>query len=139
MKRDSEGKFALKDEEHRLVRSLRLTDSTWEKLGVAAQSSGMTRADWLEELLRRNNQPSPRNTRVEESIALPDVAKKGFPEKAEPSEQVTLSLEDLEVLCKQVLKDLRLGKQASGYKSAQKVLQKLLLVAHRRGNFPALS
>jgi hypothetical protein len=32
MKRDITGKFALKNEEHRLVRSLRLTDSTWESL-----------------------------------------------------------------------------------------------------------
>ena len=48
MKRDIEGKFALKNEKHRLVRSLRLTDATWEALGIAAQSLDITRADLLE-------------------------------------------------------------------------------------------
>ncbi len=32
MKRDIQGKFALKNDDYREVRSLRLTDDTWKKL-----------------------------------------------------------------------------------------------------------
>jgi len=46
------GKFALKSNEHRQVRSIRLTDSTWEALGVIATQRGITRADLLEELVK---------------------------------------------------------------------------------------
>jgi hypothetical protein len=129
MKRDRQGRFALKDEEPRWVRSLRLTDSAWEKLAVAASASGMTRADWLEELFRQQEQPSPCNTWMEESMTIPDERGKGWHEKAQPSPPVALSLEDLEILCAQVLKGLNLGKQAPGYKAAQKVLKQLLQAA----------
>jgi len=130
-KRDIKGKFALKNKEYRLVRSLRLTDSTWEKLGTAAQLSGMTRADWLEELIRKDEQLKPSNTRLEEAVTQPDTADKGCQEKAQPFKELAFSLENLEILCTQVLTDLKLGKQATGFKSAQKVLKQLLIVAHR--------
>jgi hypothetical protein len=133
MKRDAQGKFALKDEEPRLIRSLRLTDSAWEKLAVAASASGMSRADWLEELFREQEQPSPCNTWMKESMAIPDEREKGWEEKAQPSLPVGLSLEDLEILCAQVLKGLNLGKQAPGYKAAQKVLKQLLQAARDEG------
>jgi hypothetical protein len=129
MKRDGRGKFALKDEEPRRVRSLRLTDAAWEKLGVAAQASGMTRADWLEELFKRQEHPSPCNTWIEKSMAILDERGKGWLEKTQPSPQVGLSLEDLEILGAQVLKGLRLGKQAPGYKAARKILEQLLQAA----------
>jgi predicted DNA-binding ribbon-helix-helix protein len=45
------GKFAPKSVEHRRVRSIRLTDSTWEVLGVIAVERGITRADLLEQLV----------------------------------------------------------------------------------------
>jgi hypothetical protein len=45
------GKFAAKSNEPRHVRSIRLTDSTWEVLGVIAIQRGITRADLLEELV----------------------------------------------------------------------------------------
>lgn len=142
MKRDITGKFALKNEEHRLVRSLRLTDSTWESLGVTAQSLEMTRADLLEQLVRTNahflpsNTPTednlePSNTRKREEIGGTDAVKHGIQENATPVEQVVFRIEDLEVLCAQVLKELKLGKQAPGYRAAQKVLKHLLRLAHR--------
>jgi hypothetical protein len=34
LKRDIQGKFALKDDDYRQVRSLRLTDETWKTLGI---------------------------------------------------------------------------------------------------------
>lgn len=142
MKRDIEGKFALKNEEHRLVRSLRLTDSTWEALGVAAQSLEITRADLVEQLVRRNDHflPSntpiesnsvPSNTRVREEIERPEEVKYGLQKNVTPVEQVVFRIEDLEVLCAQVLKELKLGKQASGYQAAQKGLKHLLTLARR--------
>lgn len=50
MPRDERGKFALKNDEHRSVRSLRLTDTTWTALGEMAQSLSLTRADLIEKM-----------------------------------------------------------------------------------------
>lgn len=44
------GKFAPKSEEHRHVRSIRLTDKTWEKIGFAADKRRITRADLFEQM-----------------------------------------------------------------------------------------
>jgi hypothetical protein len=129
MKRDGQGKFALIGEEPRSVRSLRLTDSTWEKLGIAAQAKGMTRADWLEELFGPQEQPHPCNTPIEESMVISDERGKGWLEKTQPSPPPRLSPEDLEIFAAQALKGLRLGKQAPGYKAARKVLEQLLSFA----------
>lgn len=59
MRRDVQGKFALKNDDYRSVRSLRLTNSTWEALGVTAESLGLTRADLLEQLVRGNDYSLP--------------------------------------------------------------------------------
>jgi predicted DNA-binding ribbon-helix-helix protein len=48
--RDKKGHFANKGQEKREVRSLRLTDSAWEKLGKMASDRGITRADLIEEI-----------------------------------------------------------------------------------------
>ncbi len=53
-KRDIQGKFTLKNQDYRQVRSLRLTDSTWKELGIASECLGITRADLLENLVQRN-------------------------------------------------------------------------------------
>ncbi|MBD2411889.1 hypothetical protein H6H01_14290, partial [Nostoc calcicola FACHB-3891] len=58
LKRDIQGKFALKDDDYRQVRSLRLTDETWKALGIAAECLGMTRADYVEQVIRGNAHPS---------------------------------------------------------------------------------
>ena len=55
LKRDIQGKFALKNDDYRQVRSLRLTDDTWKALGIAAECLGLTRADYLEEMVKSNN------------------------------------------------------------------------------------
>jgi predicted DNA-binding ribbon-helix-helix protein len=44
------GKFAPKSEEYRRVRSIRLTDTTWEKMGHAADKRRITRADLIEQM-----------------------------------------------------------------------------------------
>lgn len=58
LKRDLQGKFALKNEDYRQVRSVRLTNETWKALGIAAECLGMTRADYLEEIVKNNLLPS---------------------------------------------------------------------------------
>jgi hypothetical protein len=40
LKRDIQGKFALKNDDYREVRSLRLTDDTWKRLGIASEWNG---------------------------------------------------------------------------------------------------
>lgn len=53
----------LKNDDYRSVRSLRLTDFTWQALGAAAEALLITRADLLEQMFRaeylRGSIPSP--------------------------------------------------------------------------------
>jgi hypothetical protein len=56
LKRDIQGKFALKDDDYRQVRSVRLTDESWKALGIAAECLGMSRADYLEKVIIRSCQ-----------------------------------------------------------------------------------
>jgi hypothetical protein len=58
LKRDIQGKFALKNDDYRQVRSLRLTSETWKALGIAAECLGYSRADYLEEMVKNNLLPS---------------------------------------------------------------------------------
>jgi hypothetical protein len=58
MKRDVQGKFALKNSDYRLVRSVRLTDSIKQALGIASECLGLTRADYLEQMVRDKALPS---------------------------------------------------------------------------------
>lgn len=68
MKRDIQSKFALKNDDYREVRSLRLTDNTWKKLGIASECLELTRADYLEEII--NRELSPCNT-WKDSASIP--------------------------------------------------------------------
>ena len=133
MKRDVQGKFALKNDDYRLVRSLRLTDETWRALGIAAECNGKTRADYLEQIVRHNLLPSitwkeeselPDPTGKEESLLpcnTPDEEHHP-PRPAAPMPQ----LEALYALRERILFDLKLGKQATGYKVALKALNRFI-------------
>ena len=46
--RSQRGRFAPKSDENREVRSFRLTDSTWQRLGELAALKNLTRSDLLE-------------------------------------------------------------------------------------------
>jgi hypothetical protein len=111
MKRDIQGKFALKNDDYRLVRSLRLTDETWKALGIAAECNGKTRADYLEQIVRDNLFPS--NTPNEEHHRQSSTAQ--MPQ-----------LEALYALRDRILFELKLGKQATGYKVALKALNRFI-------------
>lgn len=136
MKRDIQGKFALKNDDYRLVRSLRLTDETWIALGIASKCFGLTRADYLEAIVRDGTLPritpgeelvSPSNT-WEESEDQPRITRE-IENSGQPELNTTLSITtalpqiaELKTLRDRVLLSLKLGKQAPGYRAALKAL-----------------
>jgi hypothetical protein len=134
LKRDIQGKFALKNDDYRQVRSLRLTDDTWKALGIAAECNRMTRADYLEEIVKSNNLPSntwkegdpfPCNTREDKNQdQQPDIAETHTPTPP--------NMTELEALRDQVLQELKLGKQAPGYKTIQKALNQYITLLSKR-------
>ena len=151
MQRDAQGKFARKNDEHRLVRSLRLTNTTWSALGALAKSRVLTKADLLEQMFGRNDHSQPGNTRLEqESLPSNTRQDEAFPprntqdeeeirqmiaevanlrfENAKLRERVReLSLaSELEVFRERVLSGLKLGKQASGYRAAKLALNQFI-------------
>lgn len=119
LKRDIQGKFALKNDDYRQVRSVRLTDETWKALGIAAECFGMTRADYLEQMIWGNANPSI----TRENKSLPQT-KTSVVELA----TVPLRVAALETLRNQVLLELKLGKQSPGYKAALKALNHFIAV-----------
>jgi hypothetical protein len=138
LKRDIQGKFALKNDDYREVRSLRLTDDTWKSLGIACECLGLTRADYLEHIVRHNVLPSITREGLEflaphqgENEPQPSITRKReFPLTSDTeSERQSVALptiRELEILRDRVLSQLKLGKQATGYKTAQKVLNRFI-------------
>ena len=49
--RNDKGQFQSKSDGFRRVRSIRVTDEVWDKLGKIADKRGITRADLLEQLV----------------------------------------------------------------------------------------
>lgn len=137
-KRDIQGKFAIKSDDYRQVRSLRLTDETWKAIGIASECNGLTRADYLEHIVRHNLLPSITRGAKEVSAPIqPEIA--GEPsitrkpefhhtsDAASAKQSVGLPiLAELEILRDRVLSELKLGTQAPGYKTAQKALNRFI-------------
>ncbi len=87
------GKFAPKSSEPRHVRTIRLTDTTWEKMGYTADKRRITRADLVEQMAAdgvfedeaevENSQPLQANlvhqieVMVEEILNDPTVTRSG--------------------------------------------------------------
>lgn len=115
-KRDIQGKFTLKNQDYRQVRSLRLTDSTWQELGIASECLGITRADLLENLVQHKRSIFSDSEEVEQLN----------PEKSGSKATKSFDKDELNSLAKKVLKELSLGKQASSYKLVQKSLKRLI-------------
>lgn len=99
--RNESGKFAAKSNENRQVRSIRLTDPAWDKLGQLASERGITRADLLEQWMIDGLPVHSQNDSCKNFHNLPDVK----------------ILEEL------FLSSLKVGKQSPIYKSAVKVLK----------------
>ena len=127
-KRDIQGKFALKNHDYRQVHSLRLTDKTWKELGMAAESMGITRADFLENLVQENKgtfSPSGEIEKLTQEISqLKQENQDWHQEKLGLKAKIILNRDELNFLAEKVLKELRLGKQASSYKLVQKSLKR---------------
>ncbi len=125
-KRDIQGKFTLKNDDYREVRSLRLTDRTWKALGIASECLGITRADLLENIVRQHNGTFPYSPELEtlsqEIEQLKAEIKFLNQETLENRERLSSSAE-------KVLGELKLGKQSSNYKVAQKALKRLIEIA----------
>ncbi|PSB05428.1 hypothetical protein C7B62_25215 [Pleurocapsa sp. CCALA 161] len=115
-KRDIQGKFTLKNQDYRQVRSLRLTDSTWQELGIVSECLGITRADLLENLVQHKKSIFSDSEEIEQLN----------PEKSGSKAKKFLNKDELNSLAEKVLKELRLGKQASSYKLVQKSLKRLI-------------
>ena len=115
-KRNIQGKFTLKNQDYRQVRSIRLTDSTWKELGIASECLGITRADLLENLVRRNRSIVSDSGKIEQLNS----------EKLRPTAEKSLDRSELDSLAEKVLKELKLGRQASSYKLVQKNLKRLI-------------
>jgi hypothetical protein len=155
MKRDIQGKFALKNEDYRLVRSLRLTDSTWVALGITSECLGLTRADYLEQIIgekalpstvspsntrdknslfpcitRQNIDSQPSNTRHQEEIEVLKAEIQNLSQKnaalMERTAIASFQVVELELLRDHILLDLKLGKQAPSYKAVQKALNRFI-------------
>jgi hypothetical protein len=86
--RNKSGKFAPKSETPRKIRSVNLTDQTWQRLAAVAEKTGKSRNDFLESLLQGNNpfietvepQPQPLIETVETQREADDVNKKKQPD-----------------------------------------------------------
>jgi hypothetical protein len=136
-KRDIQGKFALKNDDYREVRSLRLTDDTWKAIGIASECFGLTRADYLEHIVRHNALPSITREDSEfladtppENESQPSITQQRefhlTSDKAAKQSVGLPTIRELEILRDRVLSELKLGKQATGYKTAQKVLNRFI-------------
>jgi hypothetical protein len=134
LKRDTQGKFALKDDAARQVRSVRLTDQAWKILGINAECLGMTRSDYLSYVISESLYPSI--TRLN-SVTFPEnIGNEGDVKKYNKSEveQATTlpTIATLEAKRNQVLLELKLGKQAPGYKVAFKALNNFIALLLRQ-------
>ncbi|MBN4004258.1 hypothetical protein [Nostoc sp. LPT] len=132
LKRDIQGKFALKNDDYREVRSLRLTDDTWKALGIASECLGLTRADYLEHIVRHNDHPCI--TRKDSDLLAatqPSITRQSelhqISNTASAKQPVGLPLtSELEILRDRILSQLKLGNLATEYKTAQKVLNRFI-------------
>ena len=115
-KRDIQGKFTLKNQDYRQVRSLRLTDSTWKAWGAMADRFDLSRADLLENLVRQNGGTFP----------YPSVSGLSNEKKSPVSDSMPFNQENLEVSAQQVLHNLKLKPNSANYKTAQKALKRLM-------------
>ncbi|WP_442946780.1 hypothetical protein [Nostoc sp. WHI] len=99
---------------------------------MASECLGLTRADYLEHIVRHNDNPcitredsdflapiQPSITRQSESHQISNTTSAKQPVGLPP-------IRELEILRDRILSQLKLGKQATGYKTAQKVLNRFI-------------
>ena len=104
--RRNSGQFAAKSDDFRQVRSIRATDTAWEKLGKVAEERGMTRADLIERLV--------------ESGGLDNQIDGG------------ISLQQVEEVVAQILNDPAVTRNGKDRGSVRRALEALLRTLHPR-------
>ena len=107
--RNAQGKFTLKANEPRQVRSIRLTPKTWKVLGEIAHQRGITRADLVENLI---------TTGVITQDSLTDLSTTRGQILVEMEQAMNSILDDPKVT--------RKGKDAGAIRRAFKALQQVL-------------
>lgn len=115
--RGQSGKFAPKSDEPRSVRTMRLTDTAWAKLGEIADSRGITRADLIEEWSRQGTLQQTSQLTIFDTSPV------------EPSSEKGERLKQVELKVTQVLNDpviTRNGKDRGSIKRAMQALINLL-------------
>ncbi|WP_242054331.1 hypothetical protein [Nostoc sp. FACHB-888] len=116
---------------------MRLTDDTWKALGIASECLSLTRADYLERIVRHNLLPGITREGSEilastqgENESQPSITRQRelhqTSNKAAKQSVGLPTVKELEILRDRVLSELKLGTQASGYKTAQKVLNRFI-------------
>lgn len=143
MKRDIQGKFAIKNSDYREVRSLRLTDDIWKALDIASECLGLTRADYLEEIVRSNLLPciTRENSNISTSntqnfsellpsitwyeqemerliVQVQNLQKENLELKERSAINFVHDVVDFEAIRDRILFELKLGRQASAYKAS---------------------
>lgn len=113
--RTQSGKFAAKSDEPRRVRSLRLTDSVWEKLEQLANEKStserrITRADLIEEWMQNDHV-------IQEQLEL-------F-EQRQPESSPSFDLDGIEkdlqkMFVTEMKRESKLGEPAKAFKAAKK-------------------
>ncbi len=107
--RNAQGKFTLKANQPRQVRSIRLTAKTWEILGEIAHQRGITRADLIENLIA---------TGVISQESLTDLSTTRRQIRVEMEQAMNSILDDPKVT--------RKGKDAGAIRRAFQALQQVL-------------
>ncbi|BAZ36743.1 hypothetical protein NIES4101_26630 (plasmid) [Calothrix sp. NIES-4101] len=131
--------------------SLRLTNDTWKALGIASECLGLTRADYLEEIVISNlipcitrensnistsntqnfSQPLPSITRYDQDMErlrtqVQNLQKENLELKERSAINFVHDVIDFEAIGSRILFELKLGRQASAYKAAQKSLNRFI-------------
>jgi hypothetical protein len=112
--RNQGGKFALKSDKPRSVRTMRLTDSAWAKLGEIAESRGITRADLIEEQAESFVSGQVNQLQLFDEPMTGDVSAK------------SASLQQVETAVSEILNDPQVTRNGKDRGSVKRALEALL-------------
>ncbi len=130
------GTFAPKSSQIREVRSLRLTNKTWEALGEAAELKGITRADLIEELVASGAieqwvSGCDETEKLDELKKLKEQVDEFIAEKERLAQQLStsqnrLGFNEIQELRDKVLRSLKMGEQSKPYVNAKQAFKEFI-------------
>lgn len=125
--RQNDGKFAQKSEEYRHVRSIRLTDKTWDVLGKLTEERSITRADLIEEWVSNMVAQPGESAEVACQLEIEALRTRVTVLQEENSLLLEEQTTELENIRDRILTHvLKLGKQSARYKDARKALDSFI-------------